>query len=1002
MSGSSFTVEFWVKADPSLSYSTEQLLVECGNGWATGTYQITSFNDNNITVNFNGSTSGGVSTTVDWTDGEWHHLAGVFSNPLNAIALIYDGELVNYVIENAAPGSANVPVYLGSRQGSSMFSQVTLDEVRIWNLVKDTTMVKETMHRELTGAESGLVAYFPMNEGSGATLSDQTANTNDGSISGASWIGSSCFAGPGKGLDFDGSDDYLECGTDASVDITGSEITVEAWIRPGSFGGFPWDNSIVCKHGTAAVGYVLRCGGSGYLSFNLGNGATWYEVLSPSGSLQIDTWHHVAGVYDGTTQWLYIDGILVDSVSRSFTVASNAARRLQIGSSDAYPTRFFDGTIDEVQVWSAARTAWEIREAMYRTLDGDEAGLEAYYRFDQGGGTVTCDASDNSNTGTLHNMNDADWVGAGSFNTWLGGSSGSWSEGANYSLGSSGGNVGVFAWSMGSAPVISGTPSITNLVIGAGATVAATSDFDVSGNLLVAGTLEVQTTASGAETTGTGIIAPTGLIQVDQGTELTITGELEIQGTLRNLGTLYGNGDIVNDGTFANGSDATGDGQMILESTLSGTGSFVSERYYAAQSNDGSKPTGRWLYISPSVNGADSDNILSGTVYSRIYKYSESGYAWQQITAPETLVTGKGYATRIGTDQTIAYSGTTFHQGTQTTPVTVDVDGWNLVGNPYPVAIDIDTVMGWNSGLVGPTAWVRTNGSFATWNSLSDIATNSATQRVAPMQAFWVRAHTAGDFEFRNSDRDLQPVSFLKTAPAVTRPMLRLKVSNNDAGDEAVLAFIGGSQDGFDVYDTPKKLGSASAEIWFQLPDGTSLTADVRPEVPDSCEFPLGIRTLEEGSYTISVTQLDGFDEGKAIVLDDLVEGITHPVSDTLVVHFGMGVESTFERFRIRFVPTGVNESEEATGWTGVSGSSPVRIHAAGSRVFLNTGDLGTREINVRVYDLNGRILLASRMQGEKTYALDMPGRTGIHIVLLQSAEAMHTEKIYLNGTQTP
>ena len=64
---------------------------------------------------------------------------------------------------------------------------------------------------------------------------------------------------------------------------------------------------------------------------------------------------------------------------------------------------FFSGEIDEVRVWDTARTASEIEEYRYATLDGDETNLAAYYNFNQDtvNGTAIADVSTNSNDGTL-------------------------------------------------------------------------------------------------------------------------------------------------------------------------------------------------------------------------------------------------------------------------------------------------------------------------------------------------------------------------------------------------------------------------------------------------------------------------------------------------------------------------------------------------------------------------------------------------------------------------
>ena len=58
----------------------------------------------------------------------------------------------------------------------------------------------------------------------------------------------------------------------------------------------------------------------------------------------------------------------------------------------------FDGDMDEVRVWSSARTAEQIGDAMNQRLKGDEDGLVALWNFDDG---TAWDASPNGHDGTL-------------------------------------------------------------------------------------------------------------------------------------------------------------------------------------------------------------------------------------------------------------------------------------------------------------------------------------------------------------------------------------------------------------------------------------------------------------------------------------------------------------------------------------------------------------------------------------------------------------------------
>lgn len=186
-----------------------------------------------------------------------------------------------------------------------------------------------------------------------------------------------------NGLHFDGVDDKVDCGLASAVQITGNTITLEAWIKADSWTNNVWEGNIINKEqntGTSG-GYMLRVGDGGKLNMNLGDG-NWNELTTPNAVLTLNTWHHVAGTYDGTEMKLYVDGVAVDSVNYSITI-SNSTAPLLLGAHSIW-NRFFVGAIDEVRIWDVAKTAAELQQNMHTLQCADATGLRAYYRFDQG------------------------------------------------------------------------------------------------------------------------------------------------------------------------------------------------------------------------------------------------------------------------------------------------------------------------------------------------------------------------------------------------------------------------------------------------------------------------------------------------------------------------------------------------------------------------------------------------------------------------------------------
>jgi hypothetical protein len=82
---------------------------------------------------------------------------------------------------------------------------------------------------------------------------------------------------------------------------------------------------------------------------------------------------------------LYINGILENSRKRTGKIIDLKPEFITtIGYWSAYSGhRYFGGDVDELSVWNVALTEEEIRDVIARKLDGNESGLQVYYRFDE-------------------------------------------------------------------------------------------------------------------------------------------------------------------------------------------------------------------------------------------------------------------------------------------------------------------------------------------------------------------------------------------------------------------------------------------------------------------------------------------------------------------------------------------------------------------------------------------------------------------------------------------
>jgi len=116
-------------------------------------------------------------------DGTWIHVAATISGTAGSAngtgKLIVNGNLVGTKTNMYVPAvMTRNNQYLGkSNWGGDAYLNAKMDEFRIWNVARTQAEIQANMNKELSGSETGLVAYYKMNDGSGTSLADSSSNS---------------------------------------------------------------------------------------------------------------------------------------------------------------------------------------------------------------------------------------------------------------------------------------------------------------------------------------------------------------------------------------------------------------------------------------------------------------------------------------------------------------------------------------------------------------------------------------------------------------------------------------------------------------------------------------------------------------------------------------------------------------------------------------------------------------------------------------------------------
>jgi len=605
----------------------------------------------------NSAGDGGCPSTTQFPLNRWAHIAFVQDGSNGYIYI--NGVQTGTSTSMQTPASVSRTInYVGkSAWSGDPTANMKVDELRIWSVARTANQIKADMYREVTSL-GDLILYYTMSNGSGTSLTDNSGNSNTGTLTnGPTWKASGCFAGPRNALDFDGTNDFVDCGTAANTKIT-DNLTISAWVKTSCTDG-GWRTFLTNHWLGFTSGMILAVSPTtGLFHYAFCQSTGVWTSRDPANSVTNDgKWHNIVITFQAGTIKTYFDGKLIDTyISGLSSIVYTNERTLQIGRDSGTEQEWWQGQIDEVSIWSRVLSENEVRENMTKTLTGTESNLAAYYRFDHVDGKTLYDLSSNAYNGTLYtDMTDGDWVSSSTFNTWIGSESNSWSADLNWSSGTAPAatdNVGLYKWDLGNEASVSGTPTVNNLLFSSTASPSLTTGFTVNGNLVLEKNIDLN---GQTITLGNSGYLSEGSSRL-YGTSGTVT-------TTRTLGTLTTPTNIGGLGFSIKSTGALGSTTITRGHTEQINGSLLynTTRYYDASVSGGYNLDVVYNYNQNELNGSGTEANL------RLFKSTDGGNTW---TKQET-------ASLNQTDNTLSLTGVS------------GLSRWTAADNTSPLPVEL-------------------------------------------------------------------------------------------------------------------------------------------------------------------------------------------------------------------------------------------------------------------------------------------------------------------------
>ena len=238
-----------------------------------GTYHDDSWTTGGFGLYYNGGTqkmnfyifdysSNNAAAAFDPTNTSWHHIAGTWEQSTGVISIYIDGVLSGTDNYAGSVGPITADIFQIGAAHSLYNWKGQLDEVRIWNVVRSQAEIVENMNKQLTGTETGLIAYYKMEEGTGTSLTDNSGHSNTGTMTaGVTWVGAPT----------------ISSFTPASA-ASGTTVTINGALFTGStavsFGGTA--AASITVNSDSQIAAVVGSGSSGNVVVNAPGGTASY------------------------------------------------------------------------------------------------------------------------------------------------------------------------------------------------------------------------------------------------------------------------------------------------------------------------------------------------------------------------------------------------------------------------------------------------------------------------------------------------------------------------------------------------------------------------------------------------------------------------------------------------------------------------------------------------------------------------------------------------------
>ncbi len=357
---------------------------------------------------------------------------------------------------------------------------------------------------------------------------------------------------------------------------------------------------------------------------------------------------------------------------------------------------------------------------------------------------------------------------------------------------------------------------------------------------------------------------------------------------------------------------------------------------------------------------------------------------------PPKFVCGKGYL--VAYSSSFAGSETkeiasTLTSGEVTVALTASNLTYNLIGNPYPSSIDWKASSGWTRNIIeayeGYNMWIWNDavGNFGAYNSASgsDEGTNGVSRYIAPGQAFYVKAASAGNLIMDNDVRVHSTQNWLKNTSSGNAFSLVVHDLQNNYSDEILIEFGHTTAEG-----GTKKMTSMYEEAPFlaSMKDNMEWAIDFRHDPAETTTIPVSFKSGTSGEFFITST----IGEIATGILEDLRTLEKTTLTNTSSYSFSGKPDDDPNRFLLHFKAVGIDDP--------MASGQELQIVVWNHDQVLYISNPEQLSGTVMVYDMTGKCALSENLENVTKQTINHTLKPGLYVVRVEAENKTKNQKI--------